>query len=1706
MAISVKLFTSDLDCPEPAYQLPVEYSSISGPDLCAGNGIVTNIFGDFSTLQDIYTNFQTGDASNAPNEDVCLDGMDVVFLVDYTGSMSNAINGVKSGITDIVTEIQTQSNGDYRLGLVLFDGRNASSPSYDSSGYYQDLPADQKINEPNTGPSGGRNYITCVEKMDQIGNNTSFTSNLNSIDGTTNSDTSMVLGDATECGGLACYEVIQNEFAGIFRQDALKVIILITDDDSENAVDFTNDLIPAAEAAQIQLFLCTSNSSGLQPRYEDLVTGINPQGTAYYELIYNNTWAQSTVVTGLQELCESTVTYTCDPAAVGWYGEYPVGAGDTVYYWNGSSWTNTYQCPLEVRLKIIGNFGQEASPNPISNTHPYYYSTDTYSFSGAPGDVFTVTHTCTVNTGYTNISIGGVTLAATSPPMPGTYSIGDDGGVLVGNVNNTPSVTTESVDFQVTLPTNATCCGVYEWQATLKGNAEQIQRTIQLDVINQISDNVDANGVAQPTAYLVPTGIDPAAGWQNMGAVYYQASTGYTFTGVPGTNFSFDVGFTPSLADYTLSGISFSPIQYSSASVQTAFNNTTLTDSSVSGTFTMPNVDGSVKMYLDGQCNRNEYNFTIDGIENITGAHIIPSHVQQTLTGYTGETINFTIDLDPDAGYSSYNITSATESAPFGGGPSYISNLNVHPSGQYATGTLTMPIGGGSALISLTGSATLTTYNYTINVVSNHFSLASWAPVTVTGTAGQSLTGTIPALTTMGYNWTITGIQSNDANLSGTALNQGAGDPDVVYSLTMPNGGGSGTLTVIGKEAGNSYTFTVRTTEPYALGYYDGQLSKFSQWVTNTYTCVYGTPKFATINFNPANNYSYTASTSVSGTNANALSVNSISGLPLDADLNIEINTPINGGSADITVTGSESPVYYNFDLTVDNPIPNTDLYIDGVLVSSGATKTYSGVYNQQTAVTVKVLPNPSTYNITLNQSTTGFTGTDTASIGAITYTANRDLDFVITHPARNGSATLTVQGTAVNPTYKFQLQIGTSIPNTSVSQTTDQFVGVQGASHTFGPYLVSPATDYTCSVTSVSKSGSGQFSINAYNSGNNIYAGLTNPAQASSATISANGTSSQRQYSVTINFFNDCVKQNHNPHHDFDWDIASKVYTGPAGSQHTDTRTMTNNANTASSYEFTALNEQWSGTYISPYITNTSINYLSNTEIEYTYTFTMPSESTGHTGTFSGYLCADPVLQARTTSWDIDIIDNANNGISLLNANNANVTDSRSYSGQIGTSYSDTAQVFADRQTYDFTYTLSYSGQYITGPNAGAYDRTRGYAVISWSQIFFSNDRNGSIQINATPDLWDFTFLLNNGFGGHPSTPRVFYWNWVQCSGDCPPERLLEYTGNPAIGTGGYNMTKLHFQVTDRSGHGNTWLELDENGNQYPTNSDTCITPYYNMTGANRSVAIEGIHPLTQIPTQNPLGATATDIHYLTQMAKPEISWVNQTLNFTTAYAQNTDEYFTQAGSVCIAPSIGVSDVLVRDTGDGTSWLTVTNPYGFGNGNQSHAPAGNTGYDGYFNFAVSQISNKARSCEVDIIHPMQHGVNTTDCNGLTEDIVKTTITVTQGTVTTQPPCQTWEVNAPRFTVRVSYTDCSTGATAIHESESGTAIICSSTQPVVISGQATVSAAFYDECGPGGTGIGNPYGDVKTTTTTSTTTTTRPPDDGDPIDEIKERG
>ena len=220
--------------------------------------------------------------------------MDVVFCIDYTGSMSTAINGVKAGIAQIAAEIASLSNNNYRLGLVTFDGASGtSSGHYASSPYYQALPQSQSHVGPNPHVHGGNLYITCQELM--------------------------ALGHSTECGGQATYDISQG-FAGQWRADVLKIIIVITDDQSEeSATYFANTVIPALDNQNIQVFHNTSRAQGYPfdvDRYKAAAENTTPAGLYVPGLVFSNTWTSS-LITGIQNLCEETTTYTCDPAPAG---------------------------------------------------------------------------------------------------------------------------------------------------------------------------------------------------------------------------------------------------------------------------------------------------------------------------------------------------------------------------------------------------------------------------------------------------------------------------------------------------------------------------------------------------------------------------------------------------------------------------------------------------------------------------------------------------------------------------------------------------------------------------------------------------------------------------------------------------------------------------------------------------------------------------------------------------------------------------------------------------------------------------------------------------------------------------------------------------------------------------------------------------------------------------------------------------------------------------------------------------------------------------------------------------------------------------------------------------------------------------------------------------------------------------------------------
>lgn len=231
----------------------------------------------------------------------CTDGMDVVFLVDYTGSMGGTIEGIKSSILSIINTIQTESNNNYRLGLVTFDEYSSPSTSYYSSNTeYISLPISQR--KINIGLSNHYQWITAWEKM-STNNITTFSTQLSKLngivplgDGVGGPEPSDMGVDLISTNNYLGYEY----FAGTFRTGVSKLIILITDappsgnDDDYNLTDITfiNGLIPQLYNQNIRVLLMTTYSGSA---LDTLATGTNGSVSIGF--------SPSNIITAIQNIC-----------------------------------------------------------------------------------------------------------------------------------------------------------------------------------------------------------------------------------------------------------------------------------------------------------------------------------------------------------------------------------------------------------------------------------------------------------------------------------------------------------------------------------------------------------------------------------------------------------------------------------------------------------------------------------------------------------------------------------------------------------------------------------------------------------------------------------------------------------------------------------------------------------------------------------------------------------------------------------------------------------------------------------------------------------------------------------------------------------------------------------------------------------------------------------------------------------------------------------------------------------------------------------------------------------------------------------------------------------------------------------------------------------------------------------------------------------
>lgn len=228
----------------------------------------------------------------------CADGMDVVFVVDYTGSMGSAINAIKAAIASIVSSIATESNNNYRLGLVIFDETTSGTVSnYSTGSAYVALPSSQKY--VNDGENGRFQWITAMETFSE-NNESTFTTQLNLL-----RTANFALGggvDGPEPSDMGVDRVVNYDLVGTFRDNVSKLVIVITDntpsgdDDITDATDvaFIQTLITDCNEKDIKVLLMKNNAGSKEP-LETLALGTGG--------LVSDSFTPSAIITSIENIC-----------------------------------------------------------------------------------------------------------------------------------------------------------------------------------------------------------------------------------------------------------------------------------------------------------------------------------------------------------------------------------------------------------------------------------------------------------------------------------------------------------------------------------------------------------------------------------------------------------------------------------------------------------------------------------------------------------------------------------------------------------------------------------------------------------------------------------------------------------------------------------------------------------------------------------------------------------------------------------------------------------------------------------------------------------------------------------------------------------------------------------------------------------------------------------------------------------------------------------------------------------------------------------------------------------------------------------------------------------------------------------------------------------------------------------------------------------
>ena len=163
----------------------------------------------------------------------CNKAMDVVFLIDYTSSMTGDMGTLKTNVASISNKVVSESGGDYRLAAVLIDQKN-SAPTYwtGNNTTVANLNSANKYNS-------GNIWLSAVVPFASA-NKSDFDTKIGYLAGSSNSSTSMEIGaglGGPEPNDTAIDRVLNNSLAGSFRSGVTRMIILITDNSPDGSGD-----------------------------------------------------------------------------------------------------------------------------------------------------------------------------------------------------------------------------------------------------------------------------------------------------------------------------------------------------------------------------------------------------------------------------------------------------------------------------------------------------------------------------------------------------------------------------------------------------------------------------------------------------------------------------------------------------------------------------------------------------------------------------------------------------------------------------------------------------------------------------------------------------------------------------------------------------------------------------------------------------------------------------------------------------------------------------------------------------------------------------------------------------------------------------------------------------------------------------------------------------------------------------------------------------------------------------------------------------------------------------------------------------------------------------------------------------------------------------------------------------------------------------